>query len=38
MKHRKWIAAATGCTLLLSLALTGCGTRENAAESAAPTA
>ena len=34
---RRWIAAATGCTLLLSLALTGCSNAEDeATESAAP--
>ena len=34
---RRWIAAAAGCTLLLSLALTGCsGAEDEATESAAP--
>ena len=36
---RRWIAAAAGCTLLLSLALTGCsGTDDEATESAVPAA
>ena len=34
---RRWIAAVAGCTLLLSLALTGCsGAQDEATESAAP--
>ena len=34
---RRWLAAAAGCTLLLSLALTGCsGAADTAADTAAP--